>query len=100
MIVEVEPEAGSVPTPDEEGDKDLPPALQQMVEDRRANARDAAEAAARAAVVLLDPAVWADIEARAKAIGVTAELLDDGGLLRLVAPLPPLASSSEPAAEA
>ena len=87
-VVEAEPDVDAVPTPGEEGDKDLPPALAQMVEDRRALARDAAEAAAKAAVVVLDPAVWADVEARATAIGATAELLDDGGTLRLVVPLP------------
>jgi hypothetical protein len=95
-IVETAPAATAVPTPDVEGDKDLPPALQQMLEDRRAGERDAAAAAAAAAVVVLDPAVWADIEARARAIGVTAELLEDGGLLRLVAPLPPADPPAEP----
>jgi two-component system sensor histidine kinase DegS len=92
-IAEAEPDATAVPTPDEEGDKDLPPALAMMLEDRRAGERDAAEAAARAAVVVLDPVVLAEIEARSSAIGVTAELLDDGGTLRLVAPLPPVADA-------
>ena len=68
-----------------------------IMEERRAGERDAAAAAALAAVVVLDPAVWADVEARASAIGVTAELLEDGGTLRLVAPLPAVAA--EPPAE-
>jgi two-component system, NarL family, sensor histidine kinase DegS len=90
-------DAAMVPTPDQAGDKDLPPALAMILEERRAGDRDAAEAAARAAVVVLDPVVWADIEARSAAIGVSAELRDDGGTLRLVAPVP--AGSAEPAAE-
>jgi two-component system sensor histidine kinase DegS len=96
-IAEVEVDATAVPTPDEAGDKDLPPALALMLEDRRANERDAAEAAAKAAVVVLDPVIWTDVQARATAIGVTAELLDEGGTLRLVAPLP--ATPDEPPAE-
>jgi hypothetical protein len=98
-VAEAEPDALAVPTPAEEGDKDLPPALAMMLEDRRANERDAAEAAARAAVVVLDPVVWSDIEARAGSIGVTAELLDDGGTLRLVAPLPVVAADEPPPAD-
>ena len=47
------PPTDAVPTPDVEGDKDLPPALAMMLEDRRAGERDAAEAAVRAAVVAL-----------------------------------------------
>ncbi len=96
-VVEVEPEAGSVPTPDVEGDKDLPPALAHQHEERRADERDAAQAAIKAAVVVLDPAVAADIQSRAAAIDVTAQLLDDGGTLRLVAPLP--VETAEPPAE-
>lgn len=87
-VVEAEVDAGVVPTPDVEGDKDLPPALALILEERRATERDAAEAAIKAAVVVLDPAVVADIGARAAAIDVTSEVLDDGGTLRLVAPLP------------
>jgi two-component system sensor histidine kinase DegS len=91
-VVEAELAVGAVPTPDQEGDKDLPPALAQIMEERRAVDRDAAAAAMLAAVIVLDPAVWADVEARASAIGVSAELLDDGGTLRLVAPLPAVAA--------
>ena len=42
-------------TPDETATKDLPPALAAMMEERRAAARDAVEAARREAIVVLPP---------------------------------------------
>ena len=102
----------AVPTPDVEGDKDLPPALAMLLEERRADERDAAEAAAQAAVVALPDAVWAELEQRATSIGVTAERLADGGEVRFTAALPETetaetaeaaageADAVEPAAEA
>ncbi|MEO5885839.1 MAG: histidine kinase [Candidatus Limnocylindrales bacterium] len=70
--------------------KDLPPALAAMMEDRRADERDAEEAAVREAIVALPSAMWREIQSRAASIGVTAELLADGGELRLVADIPAL----------
>jgi two-component system sensor histidine kinase DegS len=74
-------------TPAETG-KDLPPALAAMIEDRRADERDAAEAAIRDSIIVLPPTTWREIQARAASIGVLAELLGDGGELRLVATIP------------
>ena len=46
-------------------DADLPPALAAMMEDRRADARDAVEAARRDAIVELPPSTWREIQSRA-----------------------------------
>ncbi len=48
-------------TPEVEEDGDLPPALAAMMEDRRADARDAIEAATREAIVALPPSTWREI---------------------------------------
>ncbi|HYM82878.1 MAG TPA: histidine kinase [Candidatus Dormibacteraeota bacterium] len=62
---------------------DVPPALAAMIEDRRAKARAAAPGP-----ISLPPNAWREIQGRARTVGVTAELLDDGGRLVLEAPLP------------
>ena len=84
-------------TPDAESDAaDLPPALAAMMEDRRADARDALEAARREAIVVLPPSTWREIQGRAATLGIAAGLSADGAELRLVADLPPVA---DPATE-
>jgi two-component system sensor histidine kinase DegS len=83
-------EPTTMPMPDRPPDagKDLPPALAAMIEDRLASERDAAEAAIRRSIVVLPTTTWREIQARAASIGVSAELLADGGELRLVAVVP------------
>ena len=76
-------------TPEAAADGDLPPALAAMMEDRRADARDAIEAAKREAIVALPPSTWREIASRASTLGIAAELSPDGAELRLVAGLPP-----------
>jgi len=71
---------------------DLPPALAAMMEDRRADARDAVEAAKRDAIVVLPPSTWREIQGRAVTLGLAAELSADGAELRLVGDLPPAAA--------
>jgi len=68
---------------------DLPPALAAMMEQRRADARDAVEAARRDAVVVLPPSTWREIGQRAVTLGMTAELSPAGDEVHLVADLPP-----------
>jgi two-component system sensor histidine kinase DegS len=63
--------------------KDLPPALEGMLADRREQAESAADAARDAAVVSLPAATWREIEQRAVTTGIAAELSDGGGTLRL-----------------
>ena len=67
---------------------DLPPALAAMMEDRRADARDAAETARRDAIVALPVTTWQEIESRATTLGILAELSEDGSELHLVAEAP------------
>lgn len=74
--------------------KELPPALAAMMEDRLADEREARQAAERDALVVLPAAAWEEIQDRAASVGVTAELLADGGELRLVADLPALETPS------
>ena len=66
-----------------------------MMADRRADARDAVEAAKRDAIVVLPPSTWREIQSRAASIGVTAELLLEGSELRLVADIPALETPPE-----
>ena len=79
-----EPAADAVPA----DGKDLPPALAAMMEDRRADARDAAEAARKEAIVAMPPTIWREIQNRAATIGVGVELLAEGAELHLVAEAP------------
>ena len=58
-----------------------------MVEQRRADEREAIEAAEREAIVVLPSTTWREIQSRAASVGVVAELLAGGGELRLVADL-------------
>ena len=67
---------------------DLPPALAEMVEERRIAHRDAVEAARLASLARLPERLWREVSGRAKTLGVSAELLDEGARLRLVVPLP------------
>jgi signal transduction histidine kinase len=60
--------------------EDLPPALMAMIEERQRTA----EATAR---VSLPIDRWQEVAERAKSVGVSAELLDDGSRVRLTAPL-------------
>ena len=72
---------------------DVPDAIKQMITDRH-EARTAAIAAAEeAAIVVLPAAARRDILERAGSIGATVEILADGGELRLVVPLPPVAAA-------
>ena len=64
-------------------DKDLPPALESMLADRRTQAEAAVTAAREASVVALPPTVWREIQQRAASTGVQVELRDEGGTLHL-----------------
>jgi hypothetical protein len=83
------PTAGPEVVPDTKAAKDLPPALAAMMEDRRADARTAAEAAQRDAIVSLPPTTWREVQGRAATLGLTVELSADGAEFRLLAELPP-----------
>ena len=67
---------------------EVPPALAAMIADRREQAEAAAEAARNAAVVSLPPQSWRDIQHRGLSVGITTELLADGGELMIGVDLP------------
>jgi hypothetical protein len=79
---------------DSKAAKDLPPALAAMMEDRRADARTAAETAQRESIVSLPPTTWREVQSRAATLGLTVELSADGAELHLVAELPPAGPES------
>ena len=85
----------AVDAPRKKGDE-LPPALAAMIEDRRANEREAFEAARLDSMVSLTAGTWRELETRAATLGIDAELLADGGELRVAVDLP---GSEEPAPE-
>jgi two-component system, NarL family, sensor histidine kinase DegS len=79
---------------------DMPPALAGMVEERRRAHADAVEAARIASLSRLPEQAWREVSSRARILGVTAEMLDDGARLRLVVELPkgaPAAADPTPA---
>jgi two-component system sensor histidine kinase DegS len=78
---------GDLP-PDAGANKDLPPALAAMMEDRRADARHAAESARLDSIVTLSPTTWRELQSRAATLGLSVELSSDGEELRLLAELP------------
>jgi two-component system sensor histidine kinase DegS len=81
-------EAKPTVAPDTVASKDLPPALAAMMEERRADARTAAETAQRNSIVELPSTTWREIQGRASPLGLTVELSPDGSELRLLAELP------------
>jgi two-component system sensor histidine kinase DegS len=71
-----------------EADANLPPALRAMMEDRRTDARKAAETARKDAIVALPVTTWQEIQSRATTLGILADLSEDGSELHLVAEAP------------
>jgi two-component system sensor histidine kinase DegS len=70
--------------------EELPPALAAMIEDRKADERDAVEAARLEAIVVLPPGTWREIEMRAATLGIEADLVEEGSVLRIGVDLPPI----------
>jgi hypothetical protein len=86
----------AVPDPDLPPDgTELPPALAQMVDERRKAHAEAVEAARIASLSRLPDQAWREVSNRARILGVKAEMLDDGARLHLEVELP-----SSPADEA
>jgi two-component system, NarL family, sensor histidine kinase DegS len=63
--------------------KDLPPALESMLGERREQAEAKAVAARDAAVVALPPATWREIQQRASSTGIAVFQLEGGAALHL-----------------
>jgi len=66
----------------------IPPALAEMMAQRRRDYEAAVEAAARSATVQLPAGLARDLADRAATLGISEEVLDRGGRLRLVVTLP------------
>jgi two-component system sensor histidine kinase DegS len=77
---------------------ELPPALAEMVGERRRTYQEALEAARIASLSRLPDQAWRDISSRARILGVKAEMLDDGARLHLEVELPAAADESAGAA--
>ena len=71
---------------------DLPPALADMVAERRRTHEEAVEAARVASLSRLPEQAWREVSSRARILGIKAEMLDDGARLHLEVDLPPEAT--------
>jgi hypothetical protein len=97
--LEIELTAGRTPVTAETSDlpaegAELPPALAEMVEERRAAHRVAVEEARIAGLARLPERLWREVSGRAETLGIKAELLDEGARLRLIVNLPDAASGA------
>jgi two-component system sensor histidine kinase DegS len=70
--------AAAADLPADRAAADLPPALAAMIAQRHDDQVAAAEAARRAREIVLPPAAWDQIRARAESLGMAAELVDGG----------------------
>jgi two-component system sensor histidine kinase DegS len=68
---------------------ELPPALAEMVAERRRNYAESVEAARIRSLSRLPEQAWREVASRARILGVKAEMLDDGARLHLEVDLPP-----------
>ena len=73
---------------------ELPPALAQMVAERRAAYEGAVEEARIRSLARLPEQAWRDVAGRARILGIKAEMLDDGARLHLEVDLPPGSESA------
>jgi len=68
---------------------ELPPALAEMVSERRRHYEEAVEAARIESLARLPEQAWREVSSRARILGVKAEMLDDGARLHLEVELAP-----------
>ena len=67
---------------------ELPPALAEMVAERRRSYAEAVEAERIKSLARLPEQAWREISSRARILGIKAEMLDDGARLHLEVDLP------------
>jgi two-component system, NarL family, sensor histidine kinase DegS len=79
---------------------ELPPALADMVDERRRAHADAVEGARIASLSRLPDQAWREVASRARILGIKAEMLDDGARLHLEVDLPPEADATAEPVEA
>ncbi len=82
-----------------EKERELPPAMAAMLDERRAAAEAATETARSSAIVALPAAAWREIQQRAATVGVQADLVGDGGELRISVDLPTPDAEAAPDAD-
>jgi hypothetical protein len=91
LVVELtagkKPEVVDVPDLPADG-TELPPALAEMVEERRKTYQEAIEAARVKSLSRLPDQAWREVSSRARILGVDAQMLDDGARLHLEVDLP------------
>jgi two-component system sensor histidine kinase DegS len=95
QMAEAEHEVAEVAKAVEATDKDLPPALESMMAERRERAEAKSVAAREAAVVALPVAIWREIQQRAATTGIFAALTDGGATLQLRADLAPVGGGED-----
>jgi two-component system sensor histidine kinase DegS len=71
--------------------EELPPALAQMIAQRRDDEIEARALASRAREIKLPAGAWEDLRARAESLSLRAELLDGGSTVQVTVDLPALA---------
>jgi two-component system sensor histidine kinase DegS len=76
-------------------DKDLPPALESMMADRRERAEARSVAAREAAIVALPTSTWREIQNRASTTGIFAALTDGGATLQLRTEIGPVGDGAD-----
>jgi two-component system sensor histidine kinase DegS len=91
--LDIELSAGKTPLPVPDPElppegAELPPALAEMVNQRRKAYQEAIVAARIASLSRLPEQAWKEVSGRARILGVKAEMLDDGARLRLQVDLP------------
>jgi two-component system sensor histidine kinase DegS len=73
---------------------ELPPALAEMMAERRRAYEEALEAARIRSLAQLPEQAWREVSSRARILGVRAEMLDEGARLHLEVDLPPAADAT------
>ena len=91
--LDIELSAGKTPLPVPDPElppegAELPPALAEMVNQRRKAYQEALVAARLASLSRLPEQAWKEVSSRARILGVLAEMLDDGARLHLRVDLP------------
>jgi two-component system sensor histidine kinase DegS len=76
-------------------EEELPPALAAMMEEQKADERAALERKRAKAIAKLPSNAWREIQGRALPLGISVQLLDGGGSLRVSAPIPEVASAEQ-----
>jgi hypothetical protein len=101
--LDIELSAGKTPLPVPDPElppegSELPPALAEMVGQRRKAYQEALVAARLASLSRLPEQAWKEVSGRARILGVHAEMLDDGARLHLLVDIPPIGNGvTEPA---